>query len=85
MRAPDGRFPTPEEHEGLVQQVIEIGRRVGTPTGIHVMQAQEAVERARQGMQFLAIGSDLRLMTDQAQEVLRQVRPQQAARDVARY
>ena len=85
MRAPDGTFPTPEEHEALVQRVIEVGKKVGTPTGIHAMDPESAVERAAQGMQFLAVGSDLRMMTFKAQEYLKTLHPEQAAKDVARY
>jgi 4-hydroxy-2-oxoheptanedioate aldolase len=85
MRQPDGRFPTPEEHEAAIQQVIAIGKRVGTPTGIHAMDAASALNRARQGMQFLAIGSDLRMMTVKAQETLRDLQPAKATTEVAKY
>ncbi len=85
MRAPDGRFPTPAEHEAQVQEVIAVGKRVGTPTGIHAMDPESALQRAAQGMQFLAIGSDLRMMTMQAVETLNRVMPDRAAREVARY
>lgn len=85
MRSPDGKDPTPEEHEAAVQRVIEVGKQVGTPTGIHVMDAKSALDRAGQGMQFLAIGSDLRLMTQKAQETIAALHPEQTAKDVARY
>lgn len=85
MRSNNGDFPRPEEHEALIQKVIEVGKKVGTPTGIHAMDPESALERVRQGMQFLAIGSDLRMMTQKAQEIVRTVFPQDAARDIARY
>ena len=85
MRGPDGVDPSPEEHEAAIQRVIEVGKAVGTPTGIHVMDAETALERASQGMQFLAIGSDLRLMTEGAQQVVEHVLPEVVATDVARY
>ena len=85
MRAPDGTFPTAEEHEAAVQQVIAVGKRTHTPTGIHVLDAETALMRAQQGMQFLAIGSDLRMMMVKAQEIVRDLRPQQSAADVAKY
>ncbi len=85
MRAEDGTFPTAEEHEAMVQRVIEIGKKVGTPTGIHAMDAPSGLMRAEQGMQFLAIGSELRLMTVAAQETLEALHPEKAAEDVARY
>jgi hypothetical protein len=36
-------------------------------------------------MQFIAVGSDLRFLTQKAQEVLGQLRPEAAGRDVFRY
>ncbi len=85
MRAPDGTFPTPEEHEAMVQRVIEVGKKVGTPTGIHAMDPESALDRASQGMQFLAVGSDLRMMTFKAQETVAQLYPDTVTKDVARY
>ena len=85
MRAPDGTFPSPEEHEAMVQRVIEIGKRVGTPTGIHTMDAESARQRADQGMQFIAVGSDLRLMAVKAQETLAALDPSRDVQAAARY
>ena len=75
MRDPSGRDPTPEAHEDMIQRVIEVGRQVGTPTGIHAMDAESALSRAGQGMQFLAVGSDLRMMAQNAQEIIRELTP----------
>ncbi len=85
MRAADGTFPTPEEHEAMVQRVIQVGKKVGTPTGIHAMNAESAIERAEQGMQFIAVGSDLRLMTQKAQEEVRILHPEGKGTAAARY
>jgi 4-hydroxy-2-oxoheptanedioate aldolase len=85
MRASDGTFPTPQQHEAMVQRVIEIGKRVGTPTGIHAMDPESALRRVAQGMQFLAVGSELRFMTQMAQHVVSTVFPERAGKDLARY
>ncbi len=85
MRSQDGTFPTPEEHEAMVQRVIATGKETGTPTGIHAMDADDAKRRAEQGMQFIAIGSDLRFLTIAAEQTIAVVRPDEAAKDVARY
>jgi len=85
MRSTDGTMPTPEEHEAMIQRVIEVGKRVGTPTGIHAMGPEIALKRAEQGMQFLAIGSDLRMMNAEVQRVLKAIRPDDAEKDLARY
>jgi 4-hydroxy-2-oxoheptanedioate aldolase len=75
MRAADGQFPTAEAHEAMVQRVIECGQRVGTPTGMHTLDVQTALLRREQGMQLIAVGTDLSLMTAQAQHVMAQLRP----------
>ena len=85
MRTPEGGRPTPEEHEALVQRVIQIGKQVGTPTGIHAMEPQDALRRVEQGMQFIAIGSDLRMLTAKAQECIDTLHPDMEGKDLARY
>ena len=85
MRSADGTFPTPEQHEQLVQRVIEAGKRTGTPTGIHVMSAQDALKRADQGMQFLAIGSELRMMTEKSLEIVQQLSASTEASELEGY
>ncbi len=85
MRAPDGTFPTTEEHEAMIQRVIAAGKKVGTPTGLHAMDAASALQRVEQGMRFMAVGSELRFMTQEAQATIKALRPEEAAKDVARY
>jgi 4-hydroxy-2-oxoheptanedioate aldolase len=85
MRQPDGTFPTAAEHEEMIQQVIRVGKKVKTPTGIHAMDPDSALERSKQGMQFIAIGSDLRMMVQKGQEIIRRVRPDLSDKDLARY
>ena len=85
MRQPNGTFPTAAEHEAMVQRVIQVGKKVGTPTGIHAMDPDSALDRAKQGMQFIAIGSDLRMMTQKGQEIIRRVRPDLSEKELARY
>ncbi len=85
MRAPDGTEATDEEFESLLQKVVDAGKQCSTPTGMHVMDAETAQRRAQQGMQFIAVGSDLRLMAHRAREILQGIYPGRAFREVARY
>ncbi|PQO42786.1 2-dehydro-3-deoxyglucarate aldolase [Blastopirellula marina] len=85
MRSADGTDPTPEEHEAMIQRVIAAGQKVNCPTGMHTMEPEEALQRAEEGMQFLAVGSDLRMMTVYAQQSLKKLRPDGDQRDLARY
>lgn len=80
-----GGPPTPESHEAMIQRVIAAGQAVGTPTGLHVMSAEQALERVAQGMRFLAIGSDLKHLADRAHDIVSAVRPDSAAGKVAQY
>jgi 4-hydroxy-2-oxoheptanedioate aldolase len=85
MRAPDGAFPTAEEHEAMIQRVIAAGKKVKCPTGIHTFDAADALRRAEQGMRFIAVGSDLRFLSQRAQEVVEAIKPQKEKKDIVRY
>jgi 4-hydroxy-2-oxoheptanedioate aldolase len=52
---------------------------------MHVMNADAALQRAAQGMQFIAVASELRMMTAKAEEFLKTLKPEAQAKDVARY
>jgi hypothetical protein len=85
MRRPDGAEALDSEFEETLERVIAVGKKTGTPTGIHVMDPEAALQRAAQGMQFIAVGSDLRLMTDGALDVLKQLRPDNRETNLVRY
>jgi len=85
MRKADGTEATDEEFEAMLQRIIAIGKKTGTPTGMHVMDPAVALKRAEQGMQFIAVGSDLRFMTACAQDVLKTLRPDGERKDLVRY
>ncbi len=69
----------------MIQRVIEVGKKVGTPTGIHTMDTGTCLKRIEQGMQFLGMASELKMMTEKAQEAVKQLWPDRETRDVARY
>ena len=85
MRDPNGAMPAPEAHEAMIQRVIEIGRKVGTPTGMHCMDPETALARAEQGMQFIAVASELRMMSTKMQEYVKTLWPEGEEKDLARY
>lgn len=85
MRKSDGTFPTPEEHEAAVQEVIRVGKQVGCPTGIHAMTPEDALRRHSQGMQFLAVGSELRMMSVEAEKTVKTLWPDRARKEGAKY
>ncbi len=85
MRRPDGGFPAGEEHEAMIQRVIAVGREAGTPTGIHTLDPRDALRRAEQGMQLIAVGSDLWMMAQSLDGVTAVLYPGGKPDDLARY
>ena len=85
MRNADGSEASDEAFERALQEVIAIGKEVGTPTGMHVMDPSVALQRAAQGMQFIAVGSELRLMAEQARQTLQVLHPSQQQSEAIRY
>lgn len=85
MRSADGQFPSQAEVETAFERVVQIGRQTGMPIGMHAMDPSEAKRRVGQGMQFLAVGSDLRLLTSQNTAWLDQLRPERPLIAPAQY
>ena len=85
MRKPDGTEATDEEFEAMLQRVIDVGKQVGTPTGMHVMDPATALRRAEQGMQFIAVGSELRMMTEKAGETLKSLGQSGDRKEIVKY
>jgi 4-hydroxy-2-oxoheptanedioate aldolase len=84
MRGPDGIDPTPEELEAMLQRVLAAGKKTGTPVGLHVQSIDDVKKRIEQGWQFLAIGSELRFMTMEAQKICAGLNLKKSS-DLARY
>ncbi|MCA8993299.1 MAG: 2-dehydro-3-deoxyglucarate aldolase [Planctomycetaceae bacterium] len=84
MRGPDGVDPTPEAHEEMQQRVLAAGKKCGTPVGLHVQTVEEVQQRIAEGWQFLAIGSELKMMVTQAQQIVSSLNLSQS-NDLARY
>jgi 4-hydroxy-2-oxoheptanedioate aldolase len=85
MRSPTGVKPSFADFEGAIQRVIAAGKKTGTPTGIHVMDPESALKRAEQGMQFIAVASDLRMLDTTAQAFLKVLHPDAGGMEVTHY
>ncbi len=85
MTKPDGTLATDAEFEAALQAVVDAGKKTGTPTGMHCMDPNAALKRAAQGMQFIAVASELRMMTQKAEEMLKVVKPDGGGREMAKY
>ena len=66
-------------------RIREAAQRQKLPCGLHVFSAADAVRRAREGWQFIAVVSELKMMLDGAAEIVRQVNPKSTASGFAKY
>jgi 4-hydroxy-2-oxoheptanedioate aldolase len=85
MRGPDGQNPSPEAHEAMMQRVLAAGKKTGTPVGLHVQSVEDVERRIGQGWRFIAIGSELRMMTSEAGRIVKALGLGREKSDLARY
>jgi len=84
MRGPDGVDPSKDELEKMLQRVLAAGKKVGTPVGLHVQTTEAVKQRIAEGWQFIALGSELRMMVGEAQRLAGALDLKRSA-DLARY
>lgn len=63
-----------ETFNAAVQKVIAAGKSAGCATGFHARSVEEALYWASQGMQLLAVSSDLGLLTSSAYGTMKRLR-----------
>lgn len=73
MRTPDGAEPSPAALEEVLAEILAACRRNRVAPGLHCFSAEDVQRRIAQGWQFLALGSDLALMTRAAKQELGQL------------
>jgi 4-hydroxy-2-oxoheptanedioate aldolase len=73
MRGPDGRPPSAEATAEAMKHILRACRKCGVAAGVHCGSGEEARLRIEEGWQFLAVGSELRMMLDGAAAQLRQL------------
>jgi 4-hydroxy-2-oxoheptanedioate aldolase len=73
MRGPDGKPPSAETSAAALKHVLQTCKTCGVAAGIHCGSGEEARLRVEEGWQFVAVGSELRMMLDGAAAQLRQL------------
>jgi 4-hydroxy-2-oxoheptanedioate aldolase len=84
MRTPDGKDPSPEEFEATLQKILATAKKCKVPVGLHLQSVEDVHKRIAEGWQFIAIGSELKFLVTEAQNIVKGV-SQKAAEDLARY
>ena len=67
----DNKHP---DHVKAVTHVLETGKKLGIPVGIHCASAGEVVRRIKDGWQWLALVGDTRFMAGAAQQALAEIK-----------
>jgi 4-hydroxy-2-oxoheptanedioate aldolase len=73
MRGKDGKPPTAEATAQAMKHILETCRKHQVAAGLHCGNAEEVRLRIAEGWQFIALGSELRLMLNAAGEVVQQL------------
>ena len=78
-------MPSKELFESTLSRILQAAQRHRVACGLHVLTAEDALRRARQGFQFIAVGSELKFMLEGAASVVRQVNPRETVEELAKY
>jgi 4-hydroxy-2-oxoheptanedioate aldolase len=85
LRAVDGSPASKEVLEATLTRIREAARRNRLPCGLHVLTPADALRRAREGWQFIAVGSELKMMLEGAADLTSQIHAQPHAEELAKY
>jgi 4-hydroxy-2-oxoheptanedioate aldolase len=85
MRTADGKPPGGEATTRAMKHILETCRKHGVPPGLHCFNAEEVRHRIEEGWQFIAVGSELRMMLDGANEMARQLGLSKPQAEIAKY
>jgi 4-hydroxy-2-oxoheptanedioate aldolase len=69
MRTPDGQWPSKERQEEVLQEILAACKRNNVPAGLHTFSIEDALKRAQEGWQFIAMNSELRFMLEGARQL----------------
>jgi 4-hydroxy-2-oxoheptanedioate aldolase len=85
MRGKDGKPPTAEATAQALKHILATCRKYKVAAGLHCTMAEEVQERVAEGWQFIAIGSELRMMLNGAGAVVQKLGLSKPATEMAKY
>jgi 4-hydroxy-2-oxoheptanedioate aldolase len=85
MRSKDGRPPSGEATREAMKHILETCKKHRVPAGLHCTSPEEVLARIEEGWQFIAIGSELKMLLDGAGAVVRKLGAEKSKGDMAKY
>jgi len=73
MRGKDGKPPSGEATSQAMKHILATCKKYKVPAGLHCGTAEEARLRIEEGWQFIAIGSELRMLLNAAGDVIQRL------------
>jgi 4-hydroxy-2-oxoheptanedioate aldolase len=85
LRKADGTPPSKQLMEETLTRIREAAKRQGLPSGLHVQTAADAQRRIGEGWQFIAVASELKMMLEGANNIVRQINAEKPTGSLANY
>jgi len=85
MRGKDGKPPSAEATKQAMKHILETCKKHKVPAGLHCGSADEANIRITEGWQFIAIGSELRMMLGAASDIVQKLGAAAPRQEMAKY
>lgn len=85
MRGKDGKSPSGEATSQALKHVLETCKKHKVAAGYHCTSPEEVLHRIEEGWQFLAIGSELRMMLNGANEIVKRLGIERPKGEMAKY
>lgn len=84
MKDKNGNPPSAEATKEAMKHILDTCKKHGVAPGLHVGSAEEALLRAEEGWQFIAIGSELKFMLKATSELMEKLGQSQVT-EMAKY
>lgn len=85
MRDSHGRMPEQDVFEAALRKVRVSCDRHGVAPGLHVFSIADAKRRITEGWRFVAVNSELKFLTQGATELAKELHPELAGAELAKY
>jgi 4-hydroxy-2-oxoheptanedioate aldolase len=85
MRSAEGKPPSGEATAQAMSHILAMCKKHKVAPGLHCGSAEEARLRIEEGWQFLAVGSELKMMVDGASQIVRTLGLEKQKKNVANY
>jgi 4-hydroxy-2-oxoheptanedioate aldolase len=85
MRSKEGKPPSAEATRQAMKHILETCRKHNVAPGLHCTSAEEALARMEEGWQFIAIGSELKMLLDGAGTIVQRLGAEAGKPEMAKY